>query len=113
MEVYGKNLMNGAPGKVTATDSQVRTALAEPAAAIVETVRNALERTSPDLVADIHDSGLLMVGGGALLRGLDKLIAEAIQVPVRIDDDPLTAVVRGTAMVLDKKAGYGDVFLPE
>lgn len=113
MDVYGKNLMTGAPGRVLATDAHVREALAEPLAAIVDTVRNALERTSPDLVADIHDSGLLLVGGGALLKGLDSLLSEAIQVRVRVDDDPLTTVVRGTAAVLDRKAGYVDVLLPE
>lgn len=113
MDVYGKNLMNGAPSKVTAGDEEVRAAMAEPLAAIVHTVHSALEKTSPDLVADIHDSGLLLVGGGALLKGLDKRLAEEIQVTVQIDDDPLTAVVRGTGAVLDKLSGYHDVFLPE
>lgn len=113
MEVYGKDLTNGAPIKVSVGDGEVREAMAEPLSAIVQTVREALEKTSPALVADIYDNGLLMVGGGALLKGLDTLLAGEIQVAVHIDADPLTTVVRGTGAVLDKRSGYVDVFLPE
>ncbi len=113
MEVFGKNILSGAPTKVTATDEDVRKAMAEPLDGIIETVRSAMEQTSPDLVADIHDNGLLMVGGGALLTGLDQLISEKINVAVSLDQDPLTTVVRGTAMVLDRKAGFGNVFLED
>ncbi|MBU1565439.1 MAG: rod shape-determining protein [Proteobacteria bacterium] len=112
-EVYGKSMLNGSPTKVLATDENIRLAMVEPLNRIVDTMKNALEKTSPELVADIHDNGLLLVGGGALLKGLDVLLSRETNICVHVDEDPLTTVVRGTGKVLDKKAGFGDVFLPE
>ncbi|WP_022662863.1 rod shape-determining protein [Paucidesulfovibrio longus] len=111
MQVYGKNLVDGAPSSVVATDSDVRKAIREPLGAIVEAVRNALERTSPSLSADIYDNGLLLAGGGSMLAGLDDLISRDCGIKVRRDADPLTTVVRGTAKVLEKNADLDHVLL--
>ena len=99
--IAGKNIVDGKPKVVEITDAQVREAIREPVAAIIQAVKRALEKTPPELVADIHTNGLLLAGGGALLKGLDRLISENTSLQVIIDDDPLTTVVRGTGMTLD------------
>lgn len=111
MDVFGKNLINGSPTTVSLTDSDIREGIREPLSSIMATVRNALEKTSPDLVADVIDNGLLLVGGGALLTGLDELLYNEIRVKVIMDGDPLTTVVRGTGRVLDRKSGFRQALL--
>jgi rod shape-determining protein MreB len=76
-------------------------ALAEPIASIIEAVKMTLEKTPPELAADILDRGIVMSGGGALLRGLDRLLAEETEMPVQVVEDPLTCVARGTGLALD------------
>ena len=102
LEVKGRDLIAGLPKTVTITSEEVREALQEPLRAIVESVKITLERTPPELAADLIDHGIMMAGGGSLLRGLDKLISEETGLPVHIADDPLTAVVCGTGTVLNE-----------
>ncbi len=109
--VAGKNLVDGTPKTVVLTDSHVREAIKEPVAAIVAAVRRALEKTPPELVADIATNGLLLAGGGALLKGLDKLITQQSSLMVHIDDDPLTTVVRGTGRSLENEAKFSKVYI--
>ncbi|MFH1665770.1 MAG: rod shape-determining protein [Candidatus Omnitrophota bacterium] len=100
MNVKGRDLVAGLPKMITITSEEVREALSEPIAQIVEAVRITLERTPPELSADLIDRGLILAGGGGLLRGLDKLISEETGLPVHLADDPLTAVALGTGKVL-------------
>ena len=109
--VSGKNIVNGAPKAIEVTDGHIREAIQEPVNTIVQAVRRALEKTPPELVADVADNGLLLAGGGALLKGLDKLIAKEMQIKVKIDDDPLTTVVRGTGTTLVHEKKYAEVFI--
>lgn len=102
MDVRGRDLVAGLPKMITITSEEVRESLAEPIAQIVEAVRITLERTPPELSADLIEKGLILAGGGALLRGIDKLIAEETGLPVHLADDPLTAVVLGTGKVLSE-----------
>ena len=100
LEVKGRDILAGLPKTVTLTSEEVREALSEPLATILEAARIALERTPPELSADLIDRGLILAGGGALLRGLDKLISEETGLPVHIADDPLTAIALGTGRYL-------------
>ncbi len=100
MEVRGRDLLNGLPKAVTVNDSQVREALKKSIDQIIDSVKTTLEKTPPELVADIYEQGIYLSGGGALLRGLDKELAEATKISVRIVDDPLTSVVRGAGILL-------------
>lgn len=98
----GRDLVTGLPKEVMISDAQVREAMMRSLRAIVDNVKSILEITPPELVADIHERGILISGGGALLRGIDKLIFRATEIPVRLADDPLTAVVRGAGILLDE-----------
>jgi rod shape-determining protein MreB and related proteins len=100
MEVKGRDLVAGLPKTLTITSEEIRDALQEPVSTIVEAVRITLERCPPELSADLVDRGLILAGGGALLGGLDKLIAEQTGLPVHVADDPLSAVAEGTGVVL-------------
>lgn len=102
MEVKGRDLVAGLPKTIVISSDEVREALSEPIHAIVEAVRLALDRTPPELSADIVEKGIVLAGGGALLRNLDILLREETGLPVIIADDPLTAVVRGSGAVLDE-----------
>ncbi|MFH0953027.1 MAG: rod shape-determining protein [Verrucomicrobiota bacterium] len=100
MEVKGRDLVAGLPKTLTITSEEVRDAMQEPISAIVEAIRITLERCPPELSADLVDRGLVLAGGGALLRGIDKLIAEQTGLPVHVAEDPLSAVAEGTGVVL-------------
>ena len=100
MEVKGRDLVAGLPRTLTVTSDEIRQALQEPVNAIVEAVRVTLEKILPELSADLVDRGMVMAGGGSLLRGLDQLISEKTGLPVHIADDPLSAVAEGTGIVL-------------
>ena len=102
IEVRGRDLVSGLPRTVRMTSSEAREALAEPVAQIVEAVKQTLERTPPELAADIVDRGIIMVGGGSLLRGIDRLISEETGMPVTITEDPLSAVALGTGRALEE-----------
>jgi len=101
MEIRGRDLVTGLPKTLTLTSVEVRNALAEPVRAIVDAVKATLERTPPELAADVMDRGIVMTGGGAMLRGLDKLIGEETGMPVIIADDPLTSVVQGAGRTFE------------
>lgn len=101
MEVKGRDLLNGLPRAVTVNDSQVREAISKTVNLIIDNIKTTLEKTPPELVADIYEQGIYLSGGGALLRGLDKEISRATKISVKIVDDPLTAVVRGAGILLD------------
>ena len=102
MEVKGRDLVAGLPKTVTITSQEIREALAEPVSRIVEAVRITLERCPPELSADLVDRGIVLAGGGALLRGLDKLITEETGLPVHVAEDPLSAVAEGTGKALQE-----------
>ncbi len=102
MEVKGRDLVAGIPKILVISDDEVREALLEPVTAIIDAIKNALERTPPELSADIVEKGIVLAGGGSLLRGLDVLIREETELPISIAEDPLTCVVRGAGKVLDE-----------
>ena len=102
LEVKGRDLVAGLPKTVTIASEEIREALQEPLRAILEIAKVSLERTPPELAADLIEHGIVMAGGGSLLKGLDKLISEETGLPVHVADDPLTAVARGTGKVLDE-----------
>ena len=108
----GRDVITGLPREIMITDANIREALGRPIEVIVDLIKITLELIPPELTADIHERGLLLTGGGSLLRGIDKIIAKATEVPVRISDDPLSAVVRGTGILLEDEAMLETVKLP-
>lgn len=112
MEMRGRDMITGLPKEIVVNDTQIREALARSVRAVVEAVKAALEVTPPELVADIYERGIVMTGGGALLLGLDKVISAAAEIPVRVADDPLTCVVRGTGILLDNLDLLRNIALP-
>jgi rod shape-determining protein MreB len=111
MSVIGKDLVNGIPKNLTITSRDVREAMEEPIAAIVDAVRRALERLPPELVSDLQDLGIILTGGGALLKGLDRRIEEKTSLKVNITEDPLTCVVMGSGKALEEMDRYKKVFI--
>lgn len=111
MEITGKEILTGIPKTFSVTDEEIREAIKEPIMSIVEAVKRALEKTPPDLAADIHEKGFWLAGGGALIRGLDKLLNQYTSLRVNIAEDPLTAVVRGAGAVIDHMDHYRQVFI--
>jgi len=101
MEIKGRDLISGIPKTITINEDEIREALSEPVNTILDTIKVTLENTPPELAADIVDRGIVLAGGGALLRGLDTYIREETGLPVIVADDPLTAVVRGVGKMLD------------
>jgi rod shape-determining protein MreB len=102
MDVKGRDLIDGIPKTIVITDDEIREALREPVMTIVETVRTCLERTPPELAADIVEKGLVLTGGGALLLGVDQLLRQETHLPVTVADDPLACVVLGAGKMLDQ-----------
>ena len=100
MEIKGRNLIEGVPKTITVDDTEIREALAECVATIMNAIRVALERTPPELSADISDRGIVLTGGGAMLKNLDKRIRQETGLPVSIAEDPLASVVLGTGKML-------------
>lgn len=101
MDIRGRDLVSGLPKTITIRSQEIYEALKEPVSAIITTAKNVLERTPPELSADIIDKGIMLTGGGALLHGMDALLTESLMVPVLIAEDPMTCVVRGTGLMLD------------
>ncbi|MFI4862116.1 MAG: rod shape-determining protein [Phycisphaerales bacterium JB063] len=101
MEVRGRDMISGLPRKTVITSEEIREALQEPLSAIIETVTRTLERCEPELAADLVDNGIVLAGGGALLRGIDTIISNATGLDSRIAEEPLTCVARGTAIYLE------------
>ena len=113
MEVRGRNLSEGVPRSFTISSNEVLEALTEPLNQIVSAVKNALEQTPPELGADIAERGMMLTGGGALLRDLDRLLAEETGLPVLVAEDPLTCVVRGCGIALERMDRLGSIFTSE
>ncbi len=108
----GRDLVTGLPKEIMITDDEIRGAMRKSITTIVEAVKATIEETPPELVADIMDRGIVLAGGGALLRGLDQILGLATETSVRIADDPLTCVVRGTGIVLEDLDALRGVLLP-
>jgi rod shape-determining protein MreB len=111
IEVRGRDLLTGLPKAVMISDKQVREAISRTVSKIIETIKTILETTPPELVSDIYERGLYLSGGGALLKGLDQAISTAAKIPVKIVDDPLTCVVRGTGLLLGNEELLNKVVL--
>ncbi len=109
--IRGRDLVTGLPKEVIVTDEQIRHAISRSVKNIVNNIKAVVEETPPELVADIMEKGITLAGGGALLRGLDKLIAHETAMPVTVADDPLTCVVRGTGIVLEDLNTLKDVLV--
>jgi rod shape-determining protein MreB len=101
MDIKGRDLVSGIPQNITITSKEIRKAIAEQVDSIVQAVRIALEQTPPELAADIVDRGIVLTGGGGLLKGLDQLLREETSLPIIVVDDPLSTVVMGSGKVLD------------
>ena len=106
MEVKGRDSVAGLPKTIHITSQEIREALGDTIAAIVDAVRSALERCPPELSADLVDRGFVMAGGGSLLRGIDRLLSDKTGLPVTVADDPLSAVANGTGMVMSSEQNY-------
>ncbi len=111
LKVTGKEILTGIPKNFYVTDQEIREALQEPTQVIIESIKRAFEKTPPELAADIHSRGIWLAGGGALLKGLDKLIKKETGLPVHVDEDPLTAIVRGAGTVIENTGYYKSVFI--
>ncbi len=109
--VKGRDLVTGLPREVIITDSDIREALASSINALIDSVKEVLETTPPEILSDIMSRGIVLAGGGALLRGLDKLLSDILKIPVYIASDPLTAVARGTGSVLDDIESFSEVLI--
>lgn len=108
----GRDLVTGLPKEVKVSDAQIRAALARSVGEIVDAIKITIEETPPELVADIMDRGIILAGGGALLKGLDQLIQKETKMPVHLADDPLSSVVRGTGLVLEDIDSLKGILVP-
>ena len=113
MEVKGRDIAEGLSRAVTLTSSEIYLAISDSLESIVQTIKQALEQTPPELSADIGDKGMVIAGGGALMRDMDRRLMEDTGLPVVIADDPLTCVVRGCGRALEEMDLLGDVFITE
>ncbi|NOY05732.1 MAG: rod shape-determining protein [Chlorobi bacterium] len=111
VRVKGRDLITGLPTTVEATSEEIRDAIADPLNLVIEAVKTTLERTPPELAADILDRGIMLTGGGALLKGLDEKIRQETRLPVHVAEDPLTAVARGAGKILEKLHYYSKVLM--
>ena len=111
ISVRGRDLVTGIPKTIEVSSDEIRQALKDPVTAIVEAVKRCLEQTPPELAADILERGIIVAGGGSLLRGIDQIIRERTNVPVNVAEDPLLSVVKGTGMVLENLKKYEAVLL--
>ena len=109
----GRDLLSGLPREIMVTDSQIREALARSVKSIVEHVKSILEITPPELVADIYKRGLVLTGGGAQLRGIDQAISSGTGLPVRVAEDPCSAVARGAGALFETPTLMKDIVLPK
>ena len=111
MSVSGRNLAEGVPRRITISSNEVLEALNESLSSILDSIKTALEQTPPELCADVVETGIVLTGGGALLRGFDRLISEETGLPVFVADDPLTCVARGGGRALElMDQNRGDFF---
>ncbi len=112
MEMRGRDLLTGLPKSVTVNDTQIREALSRSVKQIIDGIKATLEVTPPELLADIFERGMILTGGGALLRGLDQAVTRATEIPVRVADDPVTCAVRGTGLLLENIPLLREIAIP-
>lgn len=112
MRVKGRDLIKGLPKEILINEIQIREAIMPLLKTIVEGVHETIEATPPELVSDIYERGIILSGGGAMLRGLDKMIQKRINIPVLVTDDPATSIIRGTGLVLEDFENLKQVFVP-
>ena len=110
--VRGRDLVTGLPREVIVTDSDIREAIGQSIAQLIDGIKEVLETTPPEILADVMHRGIVLAGGGALIQGFDLLLQNMLKIPIFVADDPLTAVARGTGVVLDDIEFYKEVFLP-
>jgi rod shape-determining protein MreB len=111
MEVKGRDVVSGIPKVLELTAAEVKEAMTEPLNSIVDVVRTTLEKTPPELASDIVDKGIVLTGGGALLKNIDVLLRNAVNLPITIIDDPLSTVVMGSGKLLDDRELLREVAL--
>ncbi|MES2470702.1 MAG: rod shape-determining protein [Patescibacteria group bacterium] len=109
--IRGRDLITGLPREVVVTDSDIREAIAQSIDILIDATKEVLEMTPPEILADVMYRGIYLVGGGALIKGLDGLLSGALKIPVHIAEDPLTAIARGTGIILEDMETYGDVLV--
>lgn len=109
--VRGRDLVTGLPREVVVTDSDIREAMSASITGLVDAVKEVIETTPPEVLSDVMSRGIILVGGGALIRGLDELLSQTLHVPVYIANDPLTAVARGAGMILEDMLGFQEVLI--
>jgi rod shape-determining protein MreB len=109
--IKGRDLVTGLPREVIITDSDIREAISQSVASLIESTREVLETTPPEVLSDIMNRGIYLAGGGALIKGLAELIAEEIKIPVHVASDPLTAVARGTGLILENMESFNEVLI--
>ena len=108
----GRDLVTGLPKEIIVDDAQIRKALSRSVKMIIEAVKETIENTPPELVADIMNRGIIMVGGGSLLRGFNKLLEEETKMPIKVEEDPLTTVARGTGIILEDVEKLKEILVP-
>ncbi|MEK9185133.1 MAG: rod shape-determining protein, partial [Patescibacteria group bacterium] len=111
MEVRGRDLITGLPREVVITDSDVREAMSQSIDMLVESVKEVLETTPPEILGDVMRRGIYLVGGGALIKGIDRLINNFLKIPIYIAEDPLTAIARGTGIILEDMEKYKEMLI--
>jgi rod shape-determining protein MreB len=109
--VRGRDLITGLPREVVITDSDIREAIGQSIENLIDATKEVLETTPPEILSDVMHRGIHLVGGGALIKGLDKLISSVLKIPVYIADDPLTAIARGTGIILEDLEKYNEVLI--
>ncbi len=109
--IRGRDLITGLPREVVVTDSDIREAMASSIDVLTEAIKQILETTPPEILADVMHRGVHLVGGGALIKGFDTLLSETLGIPVHVDQDPLTAIARGTGIILEELDKYRDVLI--
>ena len=112
MEMRGRDLISGLPREIIVSDYQIRDALAKSIHSIIDNIKAVLETTPPELVADIYERGIVLTGGGAKLMGIEQAIARAVEIPVRVADDPQTCTIRGLTTLLDDDDLLQELLLP-
>ncbi len=109
--IRGRDLVTGLPREVIVTDTDIREAMSSSITGLVDAVKEVIETTPPEVISDVMSRGIILVGGGALLRGLDTLLTQVLKVPVYVANDPLTAVVRGTGIILEDMEGFKEILI--
>jgi len=112
IDMRGRDLLTGLPKEIIVNDTQIREAMERSIRAIVDQIKATLEKTPPELVADIYERGIVLTGGGSLLRGMDSIISRHAEIPVRVAEDPSTAVVRGAGLLMEDEELLKDISLP-